>query len=275
MSAKAIARELLPPVLLRALRAARPAPAMQPSLARTYASWDEAARVATGYDAALILERVEAATQRVLAGAAAFERDGVAFERLVLPFPLLAALLRAAVECNSELSVLDFGGSLGTTYRQCRTFLSVARELHWSIVEQPHFVRAGQARYTNEELRFYGTIAQAATARAPTVALCASSLQYTRDPHAALRELAATGCRSIVIDRTPLSDGAGDRIVVQHVPPSIYPASYPCWVLGKGAIAATLGREWELVADWVAADPALRTDQGDVLWCGLLFRRLA
>ncbi|MES2937386.1 MAG: methyltransferase, TIGR04325 family [Pseudomonadota bacterium] len=278
MRARTLARELLPPVLVRALRAARgaaPPDAAMP-VGRTYPSWADAVAASAGYGTQDILQRVEAATQRVLAGEAAFERDSVAFARMELPFPLLAGLLRAAAErpdAAAPLRVLDFGGSLGSTYRQCRGFLPVLPRLHWAVVEQEHVVQAGRARYTTDELTFHRSIDDAAASHPPHVAIAASSLQYLPEPQAAFAALARTGARYILVDRTPLADAADDRVIVQQVPPSIYPASYPCWILSRTRLLRALGDGWEVLADYACANAPLRTDRGDATLHGWILRR--
>src|SRR5450755_262798 len=87
-----------------------------------YPSFAEARARSNGYEASVILERTRTALHRVLRGEAAFERDSVTFDKLELQWPLLAMLLRVAAENGGQLSVLDFGGSLGSTYYQCRGF---------------------------------------------------------------------------------------------------------------------------------------------------------
>ena len=98
------------------------------------------------------------ATLEVIAGRAAFERDSVLFNEVQHSFPVLAGLLRAATENEGRLCVLDFGGSLGSSYFQCRGFLSVPSLLSWNVVEQPHFVRCGRECIESEQLKFYFTI---------------------------------------------------------------------------------------------------------------------
>ena len=53
-----------------------------------------------------------------------YERDSVLFDTIRYSWPLLSDLLRAASEDQNHLSVLDFGGSLGSSYYQNRVFLS-------------------------------------------------------------------------------------------------------------------------------------------------------
>lgn len=276
MKARAVARQLLPPVVARALRslAGSDAPAQRP-VSRSYPSWDAAAAASQGYDAEDILARTEAATQLVLSGQAAFERDTVAFAQMEPPFAILAGLLHAAADTRSpgSLNVLDFGGSLGSTYRQCRGFLDGFAPLHWSVVEQAHVALAGRARYATGELSFHSTIADAAATHPPAVVLASSSIQYLREPHAVLAELARTPAHHFLIDRTPLVDAAADRVVAQQVPPEIYPGSYPCWILSRDRVLDSIGAGWDVLADYACADAPLRTDARDVPWRGLLLRR--
>ena len=107
----------------------------------------------TGYADGRYLARTRAAILKVKRGEAAFERDSVTFQVMEHRFPLLAGLLRAASATGGRLSVVDFGGALGSTYFQCGQFLSVVKELpRWSVVEQPSHVACGQADLSDEQL---------------------------------------------------------------------------------------------------------------------------
>src|SRR5690606_1701818 len=108
---------------------------------------------------------------------AVFERDSMLFDEVHHSFPVLAGLLRAAAENAGSLSVLDFGGSLGSSYYQCKDFLAVIRELQWSVVEQEHFVRAGREEFSTDRLNFFYSIAECVESAAPNVALLSGVLQ--------------------------------------------------------------------------------------------------
>src|SRR5690242_10882804 len=110
------------------------------SFVGNYSTWSEARDASSGYDSPSILEHVTSAMLKVVKGKAAYERDSVTFDRVSYPYPLLAALLRVASISNGFLSVLDFGGSLGSSYMQCRDFLACIENLRWSVVEQNAFV---------------------------------------------------------------------------------------------------------------------------------------
>lgn len=246
---KKAAKWLLPPIVLLPFRPGyRDSPDAPPAWHRgNYPDWASAAAVAEGYDAANILDIQRAAMRKVRDGAAPYERDSVVFDRIEYFFPTLAALLLIAARNDNRLSVLDFGGALGSSYYQNRGLLSHLQSLSWHVVEQDHFVAAGQAEFQNEQLRFFSTIGESAAASRPDVVLLSSVLQYLEDPVGVLAQLANLGVDYILVDRTPILEAGPERIVVQTVPPSIYPASYACRLLAPGAIEAALAPAYRIV----------------------------
>jgi putative methyltransferase (TIGR04325 family) len=217
---------------------------------------------------------VRSAALKVKRGEAAYERDAVLFDRVEHAWPLLASLMWVAARERGRLEVLDFGGSLGSSYVQNRAFVDTLPESGWSIVEQPHFVSCGKADFEGGKLRFFETIEACATARAPNVVVLSSVLQYLEDPGAVLAQLGRFPY--LVIDLTPVHDGPRDRLTLQTVPPTIYPARYPCWVFSEARLAEALGREFELVT---AFDPELgqdlRADDVRFRYRGYLLKRRA
>ena len=196
----------------------------------SYSGWQEARKASTGYDAPTILEKVRAATLAVMAGDAAGERDSVALVHREYSLPLLVSLLYAATRSQNHLDVLDFGGSLGSSYWQNRKFLSHLDRLRWSIVEQPHFVNVGQAEIADDTLRFYFSIDECLANEQPTTVLLSSVLPYLEKPFDALASIFDTRIPFIVIDRTPFFvEPLFDRLTVEHVHPAVYEGSYPAW----------------------------------------------
>jgi putative methyltransferase (TIGR04325 family) len=219
-----------------------------------YAAWSEAEADCSGYDQPAILERVTAATQAVVDGKAAFERDSVLFDSPEYNWPLLAVLQDAARRQGNSLRLIDFGGSLGSTYRQCRPFLSGLGELRWNVIEQGAFVRRGQDRFQTGELRFFPDI-DACLADGPAECLLLSSvLQYLEDPYAFLSGAMAKGFASIILDRTPFSAEGRERIVKQTVPAAIYSASYPARLLDERKMRALFAESYDIVAEYPSLD---------------------
>lgn len=196
-----------------------------------FSSWQEAIKHAKGYDSPLILDSAIAATRAVVNGEAAFERDTVLFDKPQIPYPLLAGLLYAASNYGQRLKVMDVGGALGSSYRQNKSFLAHLEMLRWGVVEQENFVKAGQTEFQTEELRFFKSAEACIQAMQPNFLLLSSVLQYLEQPYTVLSDFLSRDIPFVFIDRTMAHRFARDRLAVQRVPPTIYPASYPVWLL--------------------------------------------
>jgi putative methyltransferase (TIGR04325 family) len=239
-------KSLLPPIVVEVLKRTRRAAV---EYSGDFASWEEASAVGAGYDAEAILDKVIRATRQVTSGERTYERDSVTFDTIEYSWPLLASLLQAALECGS-LRVIDFGGALGSTWRQNFRYLGRLRlPTSWSVVEQEHFVTAGRKEFTTDVLSFHDSIGMAARGGVD-VALFASSLCYVADPEAVLNEIALTDARFLLLDRHPTVAGVRDRIVLQRVREPIYNASYPVRISGIDRLLGQTLRSWRLIEQW-------------------------
>lgn len=266
-----LATQFLPPVLSRLLRRRLD----RGGYFGDFPHWQAARELSTGYDARRILEKVRSSLAQVKAGKAAYERDSVLFDEVQYAWPLLAALLWVASRHGNSLKVLDFGGSLGSSYFQNRHFLSHLETLEWSIVEQEEFVECGKREFEDTVLRFFHTVQECAAARSPDCFLLCSVLPYLEEPYRVLRELLLQKPAYIIVDRTPVLEGERDRITVQRVPEEIYGGSYPAWFLSRSSLLAFLEREYRLVAEFDALGGCI--DLGnEVAWLkGFIFARRA
>jgi putative methyltransferase (TIGR04325 family) len=265
-----IAKDWLPPVFVRQLRRIlRLGGGI--TFEGPFATWEEAAKHSSGYDDKQILEKVLAATLKVKRGEAAFERDSVLFDEIQYAWPVTAGLMWAAVCDAGRLSVLDFGGSLGSSYFQNCRFLNGLPSVRWSVVEQLHFVEVGRQQIQNEELVFYPTIAECVAAEKPNVVLLSAVLQYLENPYAVLDELVRGGARTILIDRTSFSVSAGpDMYKVQVTSASIYLARYPIRYFDRTTFEnwfATKG--FRRIEQFQSLD---RLDQ-EAVWQGFIFEK--
>ena len=275
ISQKNFFKQIVPPLLLSRIRWVKGMLGIGLKFSGDYHSWKDALANSSGYDTDEILHRVEAATSLVVSGVAAYERDSVLFDQIPHSYPVLAGLLRAAVENGHMLTVLDFGGSLGSSYRQCKGFLSVIHNLEWLIVEQEQFVRCGRERFETNQLRFYSSLQEAVADRKRNVdvVLLSSVLQYLETPYETLKELYDIGCRYLIIDITPLSDSHADRLVVQRVPPNIYSATYPCWIFSREQLIKSLKTEWEELTAFPSADGSWLADGVNFEFGGIILQR--
>jgi len=210
---------------------------------------------------------------KVARGDAACERDSVTFAEPDYPFPILAGLLRAALENGRTLAVLDFGGSLGSTYYQCRCLFPEGFEVDWYVVEQEHFVRRGKNQFETERLHFCFSANEVAARTRPDVVLLSSVLQFLERPYDTLRELSGVGSRYLLVDRTPFSSAPQDRLTVQRVPPAIYAASYPCRIFSRDRFVSALQGEWAAIAQFASGDGWAVADGHCFRYGGMLFKR--
>jgi putative methyltransferase (TIGR04325 family) len=254
-----LAHDWLPPAIAHWLRARLGRPIR---FEGDFENWEAAALQCTGYDADDILAKVLASTNKVKNGEAAFERDSVLFEGIEYVWPVLTGLLWAAARNGGRLSVLDFGGALGSTYFQNRRFLRALPEVNWNVVEQANFVEAGLAGIQDEQLRFYGSIEQCVDENRPNVVLLSSVLQYLKSPIDVLKRLSCAGADTLIIDRTPFSKQGGEKLMIQRVPASIYAASYPMRVFSQPEFMSLLDADWSLIASNLSLDGLAQSTSG-------------
>jgi len=218
-----------------------------------FKSWTDAEGVSTGYSSKEILEQTIKAVRRVRDGKAAFERDGVAFQAMERNSPLAWALKRVA-DRHGRLHIIDFGGSLGSTYHQmCATRASLV-DVKWAIIEQPAHVDAGTREFANAELSFHTTIEEACMTDQFEVLLLSGVLQCLRDPFSFLHSVLDWKIPAIILDRTPFIIDGTTRLTVQHVPKRIYPASYPAWFFCEKQVLSKFANHYNQVATWPALD---------------------
>lgn len=238
-----------------------------------YPSWKAAEASSRGYDAEVILEKCRTAGMKVKRGEAAYERDSVLFDQVQYSWGLLTGLQLGAARNAGRLSVMDFGGSLGSTYFQNLRFLERLPRFEWNIVEQAQFVRVGQADFQDEALRFHHSIDDCVKARRPNVAVLSSSLQYLPDPHAVLEEIIGHDFDVVILDRTPFIATERDLLTVQTVPASIYQASYPAWFFSRKGLERHFEAGYDLLArtpSWCTS-PAFINSAHLASWEGVIF----
>lgn len=239
----------------------------------SYASWEEASRHAEGYDAGQILRKVREASLAVVHGEAACERDSVVFDKVPYPFPLIATLLRAAMEHSGGLTVLDFGGALGSSYYQCRDYLSAVNRLRWCVVEQAGYVECGRREFQNDILRFFDSVEECLARERPQVVLLSGVLQYLPRPADLLKDLVSIEAPYIVIDRTPVVVSGNQVITVQAVPDTISHSSYPAWLFDEQSLMLPLLQSYQEIATFDAMDPDLGSGKLRAHFKGFVFRK--
>ena len=206
-----------------------------------------------GYADQAVLAKVVAATREVAGGRARWDRDGAVFTQPEVNAPLLAALRQIAAENGGQLDLVDFGGALGSTWRQHREALKNLVRVRWRVVEQPHYVEAGR-EFADAVLVFYASLDDALAEGTVSTVLFSSVLPYLEQPQALLAEVARKGVRHVIIDRTSFAADGRERIVVQKAPPELGRGSYPCWLFARNSLLAPLASCYRLVGEWPGFD---------------------
>lgn len=192
-----------------------------------YETWKEAEKDSLGYNEDNILNVVKNAVLKVKTGEAVYERDSVLFSKKEYSWPLLSNLLWVASANNNELKVIDFGGSLGSTYFQNKEFFNHLEVFHWNIVEQNNFVKEGKLNFEDDNLKFFYTIDDALEKDKCNVIILSSVIQYIENPYELISQIINYNFEYILFDRTSFISNKKHRIVKQVVPENIYKASYP------------------------------------------------
>jgi putative methyltransferase (TIGR04325 family) len=201
-----------------------------------YPTWAAALQDCEGYDSAQIINKVRAAVLKVKNGKAKYERDSVLFYNEMKDENLLNFLKNASQNSKiteGDIRVLDFGGSLGSTYFQHKKEFEKYPNLIWCVVEQGHFVDIGRKDFEDEVLKFEYSVSEAIAHYKPNVLILASVLQYLEKPYEMLKMLFDTKIPYIYIDKTPFLPQNEDRIIKQIVHPKVYNGSYPTWLFSK------------------------------------------
>ncbi|MEI6715467.1 MAG: methyltransferase, TIGR04325 family [Verrucomicrobiota bacterium] len=239
---KAVLKELLPPIVQKTI-----GEFIWVRWHGDFPNWKTASDQCSGYHSPLIFTKVRAALLKVKNGRAASERDSMVFETIQHSYPLLAVLNYVARRSDNQLHVLDFGGSMGTSYFQNRAMLGGLKAFHWCIVDQKHFVKEGQLTFSNDNLHFYDTVNEAFAAHPINFVLLSGVLQFLEKPWDFLEEILARRPEYLMIDRTTLLKSGQDRITIQTVPKSLYDATYPCWLLNRQALWDRICQDYELL----------------------------
>lgn len=198
-----------------------------------YSSWSEAAKATDGYAKDSILEKTKQSLLKIKNGEAVYERDSVLFEKKEYPFPLITYLLSNALSKNRAISILDFGGSLGSTYFQSKEFLTSKVCSSYNIVEQAHYVTVGKQSFEDNQLFFFNSIDECLQQKTIDVLILSSVVQFLPDPFLFIDQLMKYGFEEIIIDRTFFVNNDYHRLTIENVWPTVYEASYPAWFFNE------------------------------------------
>jgi len=219
-----------------------------------FPTWKDAVKASTGYNSDEIISKVKESLLKVESGEEVYERDSVLFDKIHYSWPLLAGLLWIASLKGNRLNLIDFGGSLGSSYFQNRKFLIHLKELRWNIVEQEKMVKCGKKYFETDYLKFYFNLDDCIEEQNPDLILLSGVIQYIEKPYDLLKKIINYGLEFIIIDRTAFIKGDKDRLTVQKVSPKIYKASFPARFFSETKFLKYFEGRYELIEEFDALD---------------------
>ncbi|MBY5796448.1 methyltransferase, TIGR04325 family [Rhizobium leguminosarum] len=240
---RTIARELCPPVLVRAarlfLKKNEPEAQRPVGFFGNYKSFDEALEeCGDDYQTDAILEITRKNT------AAIQTREKVEISPVLSPF-LTSFFLAASELGKDEIRVLDYGGAMGAHYLHARRLLPPRYRLRWTVVDLPRTAAIGAAEFGSDELSFSDQLDPAAPF---DVVLASCVFQVLRSPYETIDSLLSMNASHFIFPLIPLIDADDDRLTIEYVTPTIAPISIPHWFFARGKMEQTLSRRKELAA---------------------------
>jgi putative methyltransferase (TIGR04325 family) len=186
----------------------------------------------------------------------------------------LTTILKAAIDNDFKVHILDFGGSLGSVYYQNKPFLETIafKEFSWSVVEQANFVECGQECAQNETLKFYYSLEDCLKERPVTIILASGVVSHIEEPYYWIDKFIAINPLYIILDRVPFLDLNSDVITVQNVFSSIYEGSYPCRFFNEPTFIQAF-KPYHLTAEFTPYDDVVWVNGHQNRWKGLIFSK--
>lgn len=239
-----------------------------------YNNWSSALKLTSGYDSIEILENCKKSLTEVKEGRAIYERDSILFKEIEYSWGLVSFLLKSIIE-NKSLDILDFGGSLGSSYYQNKNIFPSNTIIKWSIVEQKLFVECGKKNFENDILKFYYTIEECLKERNPKIVLLSSVLQYLENPFNLISEINSMNeIKYIVIDRTSFIKNNYHKICIQQNIDTELKGSYPTWFFNRNKLIE-LFDNFELISSFDNGfTPPTKINNISCYWSGLILKKV-
>jgi len=216
-----------------------------------YTTWAKAESETEGYNTDVILNAVIDAVRKVKRGEALYERDSVLFYLPEKKNALYEIIQQVATQNSGKIRVIDFGGSLGSTYFQHKKYLDTLPGVEWNVIEQAKFVSFAKMELEDEKLKFHYKIEECKLDSEFNLLVFSSVLQYLEHGIVSLDALLKLQIQYCVIDRTNFTFEPNDIITKQTVPSSIYKASYPCWFFNPDKMVQKFqSYSYSLVNQW-------------------------
>jgi putative methyltransferase (TIGR04325 family) len=200
-----------------------------------YRSWIIAQRKSIGYNDSNIISKVRKSALIAKNSKSKFEIDSIIFSKPYRNIKFEKILANLAKKKKS-IKIIDFGGSLGSTYYRYRDIFSSQKKVKWSIIEQKAFVEIGKKEFKDKNLDFYYNLEEFINKninKQIDIFLLSSSLQYIKNYKKIINKVNKLNVNYVIILKTPMKLSKKNEIYVEKVPEQIYGTSYSSWVFSK------------------------------------------
>lgn len=221
-----------------------------------YANYNEAFTASkTDYSDEELVSLIYRANKNVISGKYPYERDGVNYKNIQYSYQLNMHVCSLVNEKKNEdlINILDFGGGLGTTYRQFPFKNKINR---WSIIEQDRILEIGTNEFCNEKLSF-SSLEQLTQKSNYDVLIFGAVIDFIDDYQAVIKELIYK-CKPqmIIVDRTLFTDLTYDFWTVKDTNKNITGhKKYPlCFISEIVFNSFMLNHGYQKIDSWLTSD---------------------
>jgi putative methyltransferase (TIGR04325 family) len=240
-----------------------------------YNNWEDAKKNSKGYDDQKILERVKYSTSMLSSGKAIYERDGIILKKNEFPYQILSIILRSSIENKNKCKVIDFGGSLGSTYYNNKSFFKYIKNLKWTIVEQNNFTKIGNKFFANKIVNFCNSIDEASKYFGkPNVIILSGVIQYLPNPYSILKKIINANADYIVVDRCSFLKYGKTKLTIQKIPRKIIKTSYPIWLFNQTEFKKKFKEKYKELATFDSLDGVLGYGKLKTYYKGIIYKNI-
>lgn len=215
-----------------------------------YDNWEDAKINSVGYNDDLILSKVISANRKCLNDNNLFERDSILFLNPQYSHFINTYLLFILSKSGrANLNVLDFGGALGTTYRQFKHIIKGEIIIKWGIIEQDKLLRIGENEFANDELYFISFDEILKSDKHFDVVIFSGVIEFLEKPFEILNSISLLNVDYVLIDRSSFWQG-DEHLLSNLIAAKQIGGSYPCYIFSEMCFNKEMSINWELINTW-------------------------
>jgi len=239
-----------------------------------FSNWENAKYFSKGYQNKKLLQKIISSNRICLNNPNLFERDSIIFNNPQYAFALNACLLFIiSKNKTNKINILDFGGALGTSFRQFQKFTNNTIDLTWTIIEQEELYKIGIQEFSTEKLIF-STYYLLDNLNINYHALIFSSvLEFLNNPYEILLSDKFLNINFLLLDRTPVWLGEDD-IITNLIASKQITGSYPCTIFSYNKLTSFLkSNNWILFTEWNAIGEEIHINNKNGKYIGQLWKK--